>query len=233
MVRDDFWLDTDNALQHGIHLQKEIEFDPVEPNVESVSVPGRSGDLHYFDGSYKNVRGIATCYCLDYDVAKVVTAVNAWALKSVGYRRLETLTEPHFYRMARLRGGAKFEPRGNRINPFTLEFDCMPQKFYKFGEEPIDLQGPTSIYSPSPFPALPLIVVHGTGSGSLTIGGSTMTLDNVNELTLDCEAQRAYSGSTNRNSTVHGEYFKLLEENAVSWSGGITSVIITPRWWTV
>ena len=39
---------------------------------------------------------------------------------------------------------------------------------------------------------------------------------------------------TNINPTTSGPYPTLQPgENTVSWSGGITGVIVTPRWWTL
>ncbi len=57
------------------------------------------------------------------------------------------------------------------------------------------------------------------------------------EISIDCDLQDAYSGTTNKNSDIilnGGEFPKLDPgENQISFSGGITSVEITPRWWTI
>ena len=69
---------------------------------------------------------------------------------------------------------------------------------------------------------------------TLTVNGTTLTLSNVDNLTLDCRDEEAWSGSTNRNSTVTGSYPALgAGENEISWTGGISAVEITPRWWTL
>ena len=64
MVRDNFWLDGVDAASKKIVLQKEIEFEPAEPVTESFKVPGKDGEIVYYDGSYNNVRGLASCYVL-------------------------------------------------------------------------------------------------------------------------------------------------------------------------
>lgn len=231
---DNFWLDGVSAADHGIVMQREIEFEAAEARVEKVSVPGGNGDVLYFDGSFSNVKGTATCYCLDMDVSRVLAQLNSWLLKSAVYCRLETLHEPQIYREARLVRGANLSARMNRINGFTLEFDCKPQKFLKSGEYARTFTGASVLFNETSFDALPVITVHGSGSGTLTVNGTTLTLDDCDEVVLDCERHRATRGTTNMNSTVHGEYIKLSAgANAISFSGGVTSVTIKPRWWTL
>lgn len=231
---DNFWLDGISAFEHGIVMQREMEFDAPECDVETVSVPGRNGDIVYSDGSFKNVKGVATCYCLDRDVSRVVAMVNTWLLKRTLYVRLETLHEPNIFRKARLVRGAKLTQRLNKINAFELEFDCMPQKYFKLGEHGRTFAANSLLYNETAFEALPLITVYGSGSGTLTVGSTTVTLDDCDGVTLDCEKHRATSGTTNMNSSVHGEYPKLSAgANEISFTGGVTSVTVIPRWWTL
>ena len=231
--RDDFWLDGDNAFQHGIRLQREIFFSAPEPNVESFKIPGRNGEIVLSDGSFGNIEATAKCYCLDEDVASAITAVNAWLMCYSGYRRFETMMEPRIFRKARLKNGAKMEPRLGKINPFVLTFDCMPQKYYKIGEKPIDISEEITLENLSPFIALPLIVLHGNGSGSVTVNDRTMTFTDCNEVTVDCEEQEVYRNSSNLNSTASGSFFQLEKSNNITISGDITSITLTPRWWTL
>ena len=58
----------------------------------------------------------------------------------------------------------------------------------------------------------------------------------VEELTIDCDSQNAYSGTINKNSTIKvSGGFPVMEvgETTITYSGGITAAQITPRWWTV
>ena len=67
------------------------------------------------------------------------------------------------------------------------------------------------------------------------MGGSTITITGMDGgLTIDSDTQNAYDGTTNKNSiiTVSGGFPVLATgETIVSFSGGITAVQITPRWW--
>ena len=82
------------------------------------------------------------------------------------------------------------------------------------------------------------LTVTGTGAGTLTVGGRTVTIKNLPDgyVILDCEAQNAYgAGGVNRNATISAPEFPALEtgETAVSWTGSITGVSVIPRWWTL
>jgi phage-related protein len=52
---------------------------------------------------------------------------------------------------------------------------------------------------------------------------------------IDLETMSAYNGSTNMNDKVSIEDGTVLAsgDNNISVSSGITSVTITPRWWTI
>lgn len=64
-----------------------------------------------------------------------------------------------------------------------------------------------------------------------------ITTVSINKVTLDSELQDAYDGTVNKNSSIilNGGEFPSLEpgDNDITFSGGVTEVEITPRWWTV
>lgn len=233
MVRDNFWLDGVDAASKKIVLQKEIEFEPAEPVTESFKVPGKDGEIVYYDGSYRNVKGLALCYVMGGQASDLITDINSWLLSTRGYRRLEVLHEPLFYRMARVVHGAKMDHRINLLNAFEIEFDCEPYKYFVDGSRYISITGATTLSGPTPFTSLPIIAVQGSGAGSLTINYSTLNLTDCNGVTLDCEFKRAYKGTTNMNSTVSGTFPVLRQTNMISFSGGVTGLTIQPRWRTI
>ena len=233
MVRDNFWLDGVDAASKKIVLQKEIEFEPAEPVAESFKIPGKDGEIVYYDGSYNNVRGLASCYVLGGNVTGLLTDINSWLLSATGYRRLETLHEPLFFRLARVVHGAKLDHRINLLNAFELEFDCKPYKYYVDGENNVSVTTAATIAGPTEFPSFPLITVAGSGAGTVTINGHTLTLTDCNGVVLDYELQKAYKGSTILNGTVSGEYTVFGRSNSVQFAGGVTGLTIKPRWRTI
>ena len=86
--------------------------------------------------------------------------------------------------------------------------------------------------------ALPYLEITGNGAeGKVVVNGVEFAVmppaDRV--LYADCENWDAYlTGGTNANALVGGTWPTLQPgENTISWSGGVTSVTLTPRWWTL
>ena len=242
MMLDNFWLDGESAFERGIRLQKEMEFDAPEPDTETESIPGRNGNVVYWNGAYKNLRGTATCYCLDRNVAATVREANNWLLSKGGvYRRLETLLEPHVYRKARIVKAIRLAPRMNRINAFEIEFDCMAPKFLKDGEKTISIASGAVLRNPTGQIARPLITLDcSTASSTLTVGGRTLTIDTTGRgIILDCEEAEMYRLQQDGSRVSLGYYadgdFPILEagETAISWSSKISNVTIQTRWWAL
>lgn len=97
--------------------------------------------------------------------------------------------------------------------------------------------GGASLVNPTGFPAKPMITVHGSSSGTVTIGTETVTISTITDgMILDCELEEAYAISggvvSNLNSVVSGSYPVLgAGESAVSWTGGVSGLSIVPRWY--
>lgn len=95
---------------------------------------------------------------------------------------------------------------------------------------------PGEIFNPTVFEALPLLEV--TGTGTLTVGGTTMTItgDSSQTLYIDCDLMDVYSvvdgAISPANDKVNVVGFPTLESGATGITyEGLSSVKITPRWW--
>lgn len=218
-----------------------VEYSPPlngpERVLETVQVPGRSGGLLIDTGAFRNYEQAYEIYFSSgRDKAPAgARAVRAWLMGPSGYQRLEDSYDPDYYRLAYYAGPAEIENVMNRFGRASLAFTCQPQRWRKDGEFPLPCQNGGSLYNGG-FPARPLIKVSGTGAGTLSVGGvavSLLSLDGY--VMLDCDTQNAYQGTVNKNGTISAPEFPVLQpgENVVSWTGGVTSVEITPRWWTV
>ena len=96
--------------------------------------------------------------------------------------------------------------------------------------------GATQIYNPTLFSSNPLIRV--TGAGTVSIGSDVITVGSgYSYVDIDSEIQNCYCGTQNANAVVSfasGEFPKLEPGlSGVSYSSGISSVQITPRWWRI
>lgn len=199
-------------------------------------IPGRNGDIIQDNGCYKNVE---RTYEVSFDApnedfATYANAVSAWLHSTTGYTRLEDSYEPDYYRMATYQESNIFENLYNQAGTATIVFECKPQRFLKSGENTISIKNSLTIMNPTGFEAYPLFKVSGT-SGVLTVNGDSLTLSSIDEFVmLDCELQDAYKENINKNSTISGTFPVLKPgSNTISWTGGISSVTMKPRWWTI
>lgn len=199
-------------------------------------IPGRNGDIIQDNGCYKNVE---RTYEVSFDApnedfATYANAVSAWLHSTTGYARLEDSYEPNYYRMATYQESNIFENLYNQAGTATIVFECKPQRFLKTGDNTIAIQNSLTIMNPTGFEAYPLFKVTGT-SGVLTVNGNSITFASIdNFVILDCELQDAYKENINKNSTISGTFPVLKPgSNTISWTGGISSVTMKPRWWTI
>lgn len=223
------------SLDFGLYISGDQTFNAPERDVESVEIPGRSGNLTISRNRLKNIT-VAYPVFIRRDFPQHAAAARAWLLGSEGYARLEDTYHPDVYRLAQFRGPVDFDMRFlNYAGEATLSFDCQPQRFFRIGEQVLSCTDGGSLINPG-FPALPLIKVSGTGSGNLYVGSYTVQILSLDGyVMLDSDTQNAYKDTINKNSTISAPEFPVLlpGENTISWDGGITSVEITPRWWTV
>lgn len=235
MVDYEIWIDGVSNKEAGVVMQGAVEISPAVPRVETVEIPGRNGDLHFWDGSYENRTATVGAYVYQQDFVKTAfSRVNQWLLSSVGYRKLATDDDAEHYMLARVVNSAEIAARIRRIAPFEIEFDCKPQRFLTIGDESIIIDKNKTIDNPTIFASKPIYKINGSGAGNLFIGAYALYVSNIDGYVYyDAETQMAYKGSVNKNSTVNAPNGLPFEggSQAVNFTGGITSVEIIPRWW--
>ena len=226
-----------SSLDYALTIEEYPQYNTAERVIERYQVPGRSGDLIFDTGAYRNVSQSYSVY-LKADPLNTHQAARLaaeWLQAPGGYRRLEDSYDPEIYRMALFTGPADVSNWFAKYGRATLEFDCMPQRFLKSGEYPVTIENGGHLFNPGK-EALPLIFISGSGSGSITIGNYGIQIAAIPAagIYLDCDIQNAYSGENNENDQVTlSNGFPVLPpgDTKIGWSGGITGMEITPRWW--
>jgi phage-related protein len=234
MLNETFYLDGIDARSAGIQLQAPIEFSEAVPVVETQTIPGRNGDLIWETGSYENRSAEAECFCLQKDVEKAVSSAGRFLMGKKGYRRLETSDDPDHYWLARVENSPQIAMRLRTLAPFEIGFDCKPQRFVKAGQGMLLFMGNGLLFNPYGQVALPLITLYGHGTGRLIVGDCVVEVKSLDgSLYLDSDTQNAYNDSANQNMNINAPTFPVLNdgETPISFSGGIKSVEIVPRWW--
>lgn len=223
-----------SSKDFGLYISGSGTFDAPQRDIEAVEIPGKNGNLTIDKGKFKNIQVEYPAFIRE-KFRECTDAAREWLLSAPGYCRLEDTYHPDQYRKARFTGPLNFETRVlNRSGECSLYFDCAPQRYLKSGEIPHTFMQDGGFVNPTDFEAKPFIRVYGT-RGTLGVGSITMEIAEIDEyIDIDCDTQNAYKGNVNCNNKISSVFPTLLAgKTGITFSGGITKVIIIPRWWTI
>lgn len=203
--------------------------------IEKVSVPGKNGDLIYWDGSYENVLIPYPCFIRKNFEENFTNLMSFLHSQGGEYKTLFTSKDT-----SRYREGAFYEaiePETgvwNHSGKFTLVFDCKPQRWLQSGTVNITFTSSGTITNPTYMVSKPKITIY--GNGSVTVNGTVITTSGIADyVTIDCELMNCYRGSALMNDKVSfstNDYPTLKPgTNGVTVGTGISSVVIAPMWW--
>lgn len=239
----------------GLLFPSPLELSAPEPRVTTESVPGRNGDVHIFDGSYKNRTAYLRGCLYEGFVKGAFDVFNEWLFAKPGYLRLETADDPGHFMMARVANGSSVLTRANKVAPVDVKFDCKPQRFLVSGENSSNVYktdpNPTLLLNITKYASKPLLKINYTvttgngqilfenSNGSQTIYVSTLKLANYGQsIYYDSEIDTVYNnygGGTSYDDVFRYSADIVLTpgENLIAVAGDIDSVEITPRWWVL
>ena len=230
------------SKQYGIIITSPPHYVVPERDLDTISIPGRLGDIVLDNGRYKNVTISYSCAIIsreDYQLRKAITGMIRDLEVTAQYKRLRDSYNHNCFRMARISGGLNFSSIMEQVGEFTLTFDCKPQRFLDAGEYIQEIVNGDSVVNYTEQISKPLINIYGSGPGELNVGGTTIKILALeDEITIDCEVMNAYrqvadSPPENKNGDIHAPVFPELipGENEISWTGGIERIEVIPRWW--
>lgn len=230
-VNDWFSWNGVKCTEYGIHvLEQPPPTIPLE-RVSCTSVPGRPGSLTILEGEAVYDDMVLAVQCLLADPAQI-PAIAAW-LRGSGKVAFANRQGGFYY--ARVANQISFEKilRGNPHRSFTVNFRCKP--FWYEEAAQLLLYEPFTLVNPSVIPAEPVITVRGSGTVVLAVGDVSVTLENVSgSVTIDSEARLAYvsGASTPVAITLNDEVWPALGPGGtrISWSGGVSQVVVQPNW---
>lgn len=228
-----------SSRDYHIQVEHPPGYELPEKDYESVHIPGRNGDFIIDRGSYKNVDRTYTISIGDVDrnFPSMAHDIAVWLSSARTYTRLEDSYEPNYYRLAIYTQEADIENILSHGARSDITFNCKPQRFLKIGDKAQTFTKAEVIKNPTNFESRPIITVHGSGSGTAMIGNYTVVISDIKtSIIIDSEIQDAYSGETNRNPDVTlSDGFPILPPGftTISFNGGITSVEVIPKWWTL
>lgn len=249
------------CTNYGMHALTMPSFIRPNERMEQVTIPGKAGALTLLEGDevYDALALSTSCviddpYGTDPNHPYATTPIEqicGW-LKGAGTVKFANRREGYY--KGRIANQISFDQavRGNPHRLFSVQFQCDPFFYLDSGNTSFTItaeSGASSttqlINNPGNISSMPLLVVSGTGEGTIMCGGSTMIIDfagdnsAIADIKLDCEAKIAYRGTAGSASDplilygtrVTGDWFKIPTGSSYFViSGGITSVVVTPRW---
>lgn len=197
-------------------------------------VPGRNGAVTIDDGSFEEIEHTYKAF-IARDFAENVENLRNDLMALNGAQRLTDTYHPgEFYRARYMRGlEPEVAPRAVG-GSFDITFMRDPRRFLVSGETAVTVASGGSLTNPTNFASKPLIRVY--GYGTLIVNDENITISSGFEyVDIDSEIMDCYHGLDNANSRVSFQNRNFPElhagANGITYSGNITSVQVTPRWW--
>ncbi|MBR2555159.1 MAG: hypothetical protein IKE94_09890 [Aeriscardovia sp.] len=226
------------SIDFNIRISGEGTYDRPKRKTTSYDVAGRNGSLILDENSFDNIDITYPAFVID-DMPERIQNFANYMSSFAGYQRIEDTYHPDVYRLGQYKTDFTVKTSGhmNRQGEFNITFNCKPQRFLKSGEIAITFESAGNIWNRTNFDAQPLIRVYGSGAGTVGIGPYLITITDIDEyVDIDCELMDAYKGTLNCNNNVafNADSFKIpTGVNGVNFTGLITSVIVTPRYFII
>lgn len=230
----------------GIRIERAPKIIRPRRKATVVSIPGRNGDIIFMEDAWENyVQPYEIFFGTGIDLSAEAAAneVSNWLnATGTGYGRLEDTYEPDIYRLAYYIEEQNIENAITEYGRETIRFNCRPERFLKTGETIVKkTSSGSTISNTTKYNSKPLIKITGSGSVTLSVGSDfKVSISSVSSyINLDCDTQDAYKTTAeNQNDRVtitKGDSFPQLHpgSNTISWTGSVTQVEITPRWFTI
>lgn len=224
-----------SSTTHGLRVTSDYVINSTGNDVETVSVPGRDGDLLISKNRLKSVTLELPCTVLsNRKLTDAGSEISNW-LNVDGYKDLTLSWDPDFiYRSTFIE---TFEIAGlmQQFGKVKLNFLTYPVKFYKQGRATQTLQNGATVNGIGNVNAKPIITLVGSGDCTLTINGRKTKLRGVqNTITLDMQARQVFSGNLPAwDKVVRAPQYQMpyldAGRNLISWDGDFT-VKMAPYW---
>ena len=201
--------------------------------VETLEIPGRSGNLEYWDGAYNTYQRTAEYIIRDLSQIDRIRAL----LTGSGWLTFDD--EPGRKSWASINNPTEAAQFILEYRRAPVIFDIQP---YKYETHPQELtyhlsQGhalETYLHNPGTVAAAPLIKITGNTFVTITAGGSSFRARIGSGIVVDCELQECYHPTLggNLNQDMTGEFISLPpgECPLTLEPEGTATVTIQPRW---
>lgn len=228
-----------SCLNYGIHVLSQPPIISPRERIEAITIPGRTGTLTQKQAEevHDPITLSVTCIIDNTDNNRIQNIVS-WIS---GYGEYEFYGHGDGFYKGYLSSQMSFDRlvQGNPHKGFSFQFECQPYFYYNSGKTTVTLNGTgvKTLTNPGNVFSKPLLKVYGSGQGTIMCGSSTMLINDIGSsggyIVLDCDAELAYTENpmTLVGTRVSGDWLNIPAGTAyMTLAGGITSVVVTPRW---
>jgi len=205
---------------------------------EKVSVPGRNGDIYFFQDAWNNYTQPYEVFAGDRAPAAAQAAwenIISWLcqqddeltvddfknLTLHGYHRLIDSYEPDVIRLAAFASGVAAENSWNRFGRATIDFDCRPERFTADAFDWIDLSEESETYSGS------IVSFEGSGAPMAGLKVDINPVQNLNGYSHPWSGgggkNKLENTRANTTATVNGITFTAKADGTVVVNGTATA----------
>lgn len=242
MKPGNFMIGTLHSEELGMRIQTRPRLVTPRRKTSPVSIPGKSGIVFFDEEAYENTPLELNIYMKasdfeeaeykrnrlfrELDTGGYVPFVHYADSNKVYYVHLEDMD---FSGTRILKGGHIIQVLLS-VKPFKLQYR----------QQEIEITQPRTIRNPYLWGSVPIITVHGTGDGSVVVNGEPFVFKNVTgTLVIDSTVEHSYrylnGNRINENKKVFTIDYPTFKsgDNTLSFSGGVTKLVIEPRWQTL
>ena len=196
---------------------------------EPRTIPGRDGSLFDSD-TYRGDAVIKCSFALaasstESDFESKIRAIYQW-IDGTGNLVISDAEDAHYeVKRAKIVTDSRIILN---LGTIEVEFTCYPYKFLDSGDTGITSFPITN----SAMKSKPLYKITGSGSGTLTVNGKTMSYTVDGTLYIDTRRFIAYDGSNNnKNNAINGDYAGLyLKTGSNTISASVGTLTVYPKW---
>ena len=196
-----------------------------QKRVKLIAIPGRSGYLTQWDGSYEEcIKPTGFFYRGPFP-----EKIAQFLLEG---RTVTFSNEPDKVYDYRIDITTDLIKTISTWHQFDVQFICNPVKREK-DPSIITTESPVSLISTCNHKAYPTITITGSGNVSLMVGTNEIELTDISpSIVIDGDLMKCYKGGELTNDKMTGDFPVINpgETVSVSWTGSITNIEILPNW---
>lgn len=215
---------------YKIYIKSVPNIELAKKKISSINIPGRSSKLTFDEEAFEDIKIEVECFIKGERLHQRIDEIKSWLIKG----RSDLIFS--FQKDRKYKGIifniVDFEFLYKKAVRFKLEFECEPFK-YMSSEEEIQVTVSKEIVNIGTYYSEPILKIECVGNGVIKINDKNIKINGIDkEIIINSSIQNAYNSlNKNLNNKMEGEFPKFkVGVNTISFSGGITKIVIEPKW---